>query len=79
MYTNESLKKEAVDFIQHSNFQKDNITALWGLTKYWAGIRCFEMGGGYASCGDAVSVILTIDKNKYNFKISLSEIKTTKQ
>ena len=52
-----------------------NIHALWSEAKSYYKDRLIEMGGGYASIGDSINVVLNIDGELERFKVSIEECK----
>ena len=71
-----STKEELVKYLKTKHF--NNIQGLWGETKYYYKNRLIEMGGGFASFGDYISVVVNIDGKQERFKVYLNEFNLKK-
>jgi hypothetical protein len=65
-------KEELVAYLSKKHI--DNIVSLWGEVKSYYKFKDIEMGGGYASFGTDINVILSMGGKLYRFSVDLSEI-----
>lgn len=69
------MEKLKNDLLKYLEKQKPScVTNLWAETKTWAKNKGYEMGGGYASSANNISVKLLVEKTIISFEVSLNEI-----
>lgn len=69
------MEKLKNDLLKYLEKQKPScVTELWAETKTWAKNKGYEMGGGYASCANNITVKLLVKKSTISFNVSLNEI-----
>lgn len=67
-----NFKEQLVDYLKTTHIS--DVHDLWGQTKSYYRNKLIEMGGGYASWGDKISVKIIVDDNRYSFDVFLSEL-----
>jgi hypothetical protein len=68
-----AMKERMLTFLRSHNITE--VDTLWSYAITFAKQHGFEMGGGYASFGKEITVILLKDGIRERFKISLKEVK----
>ena len=67
------MKSELIKYLKLKYI--NDVHTLWGETKNYYKSKLIEMGGGYASVGNDISVILNINNKLERFKVSIAESK----
>lgn len=67
------MKETLITYLKTKHI--DGVVGLWFEAKAYYQGKLIEMGGGYASFGKHISIILNIDGEITRFKVNLDEIK----